>query len=207
MRLLLLIFFFVAFFTQSQTFSRFYYDSLNLVPMGMSPTSDNGAIFTAQQTGTSNHTFITKVNEFGEVTWCKKLGLLGSFTTVSGVKETMDGNFIIPLATLTPIMNSGAVLVKFNSIGDTLWSRRYTDQFSFVEYSKVIETNDSCYVLFWSGNGGSSINVVKIDKDGNTVWSQIIHGAIVNTNSTRALLQSAISLPDNSIVISGLLLI
>lgn len=171
----------------------------------MSPTSDDGAIFTARQTGTSNITFITKVNEFGEVIWCKKLSLLGSFTTVSGPKETMDGNFIVPLTTLTPQVSSSAVLVKMNEFGDTLWSRRYTDQFSLVEYSKVIETNDTCYVLFWGGFGGGLINVVKIDSDGNTLWTKKIFGTLWGTYNASPTIEAALPLSDNSILLSGLL--
>lgn len=71
------------------------------------------------------------------------------------------------------------VLFIFLTI-ETQWERTYggsEDESGFC----VIETEDSCYIVtgntYSFGNGGSDIYVIKINKDGDTIWTRCYGGS------------------------------
>jgi hypothetical protein len=91
--------------------------------------------------------------------------------------KTETGNYLIPV-TIEP--NNGLDgtfpgIIKFNTIGDTLWMRSYYDASKFYSVEKVIQCSDGNIVLVGGTTPDSleynpQIFVMKVDEDGNEIW-------------------------------------
>lgn len=193
--LILVLFFSFQSFSQSE-FSRFYFDSLHSYSRGFGLTADNGAVLLSKSNIQQSN--VTRVDSLGNVVWSKTIEILNKPCDLSEVIETKDNNFVICGAVLS-YSDGGAFLIKLNQNGDTLWSRRYTDNFSLQEYSNIIETADSSYILFWRDFGNGGLSVVKIDKIGNLIWTKSF-----NNNLKKPYMLACAELNDGSLVFSGL---
>ena len=85
---------------------------------------------------------------------------------------TSDSNFIVSGKVLES--NSSkmmASLMKITPIGDTLWTRTYNQStIGNCLSAKVIESNDSNYVIAWADDIGTYLR--KVDPMGNTLWAR-----------------------------------
>ncbi len=196
MKILTFIFLFFSIQCSSQTeFSRFYHDSLNSKSQGLGLTSDGGAILLGNiQNVSSNY---TKVDSSGNVVWSKRFQINNKIVSLTNGLETIDSNYLISGAILNP-STGGGILIKTDRNGDTIWTRRFTDQFSLMEYSKLIETSDSCYLMHWSNFGFGAMNVVKVAASGSILWTKTFYSQIIPS-----YLFSCTELTDGSILFSG----
>ncbi|CAN5579183.1 hypothetical protein BH11BAC1_BH11BAC1_07600 [soil metagenome] len=106
---------------------------------------------------------IIKIDSIGNVNWAKKFK-----GNLSGVAHncfaTYDGNFLISgeaYDTNFTYPNTG-ILIKINSLGDTLWTKCSNDSLSGL--SNVSQTFDSGYIMLSSNNSTSYI--LKTDSNG-----------------------------------------
>jgi hypothetical protein len=170
----------------------------------MLPTSDGGALFACKPNGTFYHVILTKVDQFGEIEWTKQISQTGSSSPSNGIKETFDGNYLLSLASLYPNPGSnggGGTLVKLNTLGDTLWTRRYADNVTSTVLTDIILTADSNYIMYWEGvSYEGSLNIVKISPMGTLIWSRHY---TPNSNFTQLNINSGTELNDGSLVFSG----
>jgi hypothetical protein len=113
--------------------------------------------------------YVVKVTSNGDKVWEKYLytsgGLFGD-----AIDKDAYGNFYIVVWKNTS--SNQWLLIKFNSSGDTLWSRTIQDQInSFdIPYSIVV-SSDYVYAASSAGNGPEKYILYKFDLDGNTLFS------------------------------------
>jgi len=145
-------------------------------------TNDGGYIVagTIQDSATASaHLFIMKTNSNGDTLWTKSYGSNGNSYGYS-VRQTNNNGFII--AGEIDSLGAGgydALLIKTNSIGDTLWAKTYgginDDGAESVEL-----TMDGGYIITGYTNsfgaGGSDVYLIKTDSIGDTLWTKTYGG-------------------------------
>ena len=139
-------------------------------------TTDDGYIITGLTflpSPANNHdVFLLKMDSLGDTLWTKTYGGLQT-DRGHGIQQTYDGGYIIVGTTL----NAGGFketpfLIKTDSLGDTLWTKRYNSVNDFYAYS-VQQTKDSGYIIC----GGMS-DLIRTDADGNVLWTKEYQGTI-----------------------------
>ena len=120
-------------------------------------TKDNGYLLplsVIQDTEYSTYyAYLVKTDAAGNIQWAKRYFTDLSTPGIGDVKSTLDGNYIV--ATF------GGDIVKINSVGEVLWSKKFVSGF----YT-IVPTSDSGFVL------GGHHAMLKIDNNGNLVWSK-----------------------------------
>jgi len=113
-------------------------------------TIDDGIVLTGYYYYSSQYYFhadvhLIKTNIIGELIWDKKLWHSG---IGNSVQETSDQGFIVVAqSTFDETGNTGNLyLIKTNSLGDTIWTRKYLSNQSGIGYS-VKQTTDEGYVF------------------------------------------------------------
>jgi hypothetical protein len=124
--------------------------------------------------------FFLPVESFGQTTFERFFG--GSESDGGNfVQQTSDGGFVITGSTSS--FGAGGVdiyLIKTNSSGDTLWTRTYGG--SGYDTGRCVRQTfpDSGYIIVGStdsyGTGGLDIYLIKIDTDGDTLWTKTYGG-------------------------------
>ncbi|MFN8164692.1 MAG: T9SS type A sorting domain-containing protein [Bacteroidia bacterium] len=106
-----------------------------------------------------------------------------TYATMQCIRQTLDGGLVFTGMNLN---NQNAVVVKTNEFGDTLWMRNFPP-FGFAATTAGITLlPDSGYMINMSSNGALSANpygLIRLDKDGNTVWSNLLGDAVANIHS------------------------
>lgn len=131
--------------------------------------------------------YMARIDGAGGTVWEKTLSP-GERQWAMSVAKTNDSGFVLAggLYTSDPHHRSWAYLVRINSQGDTLWTRKYAKASAEVATS-VISVRDGGYVLAGaSSNGYNRYDgyLVKTDAIGDTVWTRTFGGAeedIVNS--------------------------
>jgi hypothetical protein len=101
--------------------------------------------------------------------WAKKLGNELPNKAYYSI-ETSDGGFLATGYTQNTESNCDIWVVKFNSKGDTLWSRTYADGNIDIGF-QVLEASDGYIII--SGYGSyNSPWIIKVDDNGGFIWSQ-----------------------------------
>jgi hypothetical protein len=145
-------------------------------------TSDGGYIIVGQTgsfgAGRSDF-YLVKTDANGDTLWTRTYG--GSSTDMGwSVQQTTDGGYIV--AGMTTSFGAGSYdvyVVKTDANGDTLWTRTYGGSGSDVSYS-VQQTTDGGYIVAGYtrsfGAGQSDVWLVKIDANGDTLWTRTCGG-------------------------------
>ncbi|MEW6469540.1 MAG: T9SS type A sorting domain-containing protein [Bacteroidota bacterium] len=149
----------------------------------MTQTADSGFAII----GTSNNEclglndmYFIKTGADRTVRWSRAYGGAGSEKGRSLV-STFDGGYA--LAGFTNSFGNGGYdgyIVRINSWGNIIWSRTLGgSNWDFI-YS-IAQTGDSGFVVcgetYSFGNGGKDAYAVRLDKNGNTVWTKTYGGA------------------------------
>ncbi len=145
--------------------------------------------------------WVIRVNTSGNLVWSKSYGSTER-DILYDMKQTDDGGFIIAGHTESfGHMNNytDAWLIRTDYNGDTLWTKTWGGETHDGAMS-VVQTSDGGYV--WTGYlNVSTFNqdlwVLKIDGDGNTLWSKT-YGATFN-NIGRSINKTI----DGSLIIAG----
>ncbi|NQU05830.1 MAG: T9SS type A sorting domain-containing protein [Calditrichaeota bacterium] len=125
--------------------------------------------------------WVVRINVDGDSLWSRTYGGENSDYGMS-VIQTDDGGYLI--AGKTRSFGAGSMdmwLIKINAEGDSLWSRTYGGE--GLDYGKsVIKTLDDCYVFVGGtqsfGAGGADAYLVKIDAEGDSLWSRTLGDGI-----------------------------
>jgi hypothetical protein len=153
-------------------------------------TSDGGYIAsgTSQVWGPDtmllSEAFLVKTNAIGDTLWIKSYG--GTyFETGNSVIQTANNGYILAGSTSETthsfVTDSLDVfIVRTNSGGDTLWSKRYGGNDN--EWANSIQqSNDNGYIIAGTttsfGAGNKDIYLIRTDANGNVMWSKTYGGA------------------------------
>lgn len=156
----------------------------------------------------SEDIWIMKTTPGGNVIWSKTIGMQKD-ETINGIKYTSDGGFIIAGTTNSVSTFTQGWIVKTDSNGVVQWSEVLGTQYSNI--TQISELNDGSYgvsgVLYTDFSGDStgkiksvkkSTNVVlKLDKEGNTIWWRSFR--FYNTEGLKTISQ----LKDSTLIITG----
>ncbi|MEI7663073.1 MAG: T9SS type A sorting domain-containing protein [Bacteroidota bacterium] len=111
----------------------------------MQRTSDNAVIICGNSTKYwyPPNACLMKVSLSGDSLW-KKRYILNSYTSLNSVTQTFDSGFVSVGYYVTGFIAqasiSDALIIKTNSLGDTLWTRRYGWPNSFNDARYVVES-------------------------------------------------------------------
>jgi|GEM_PF-7061254 len=134
------------------------------------PTNDNGSIIGGTSDWISNsYPFLAKTDYYGNLQWAKSFTYLEESGGCS-LDITKDSGFI-----LAGYSSGGALIIKTNFLGDTLWVNTYQSRMSPSYYS-VTTCNVGDYIA--CGRTGDNLSwmehilLTKTSQDGSLIWSK-----------------------------------
>ena len=135
--------------------------------------------------------YLIKIDENGSMVWEKTYGGKNG-DVVETIAKTEDGGFIVAGNT-DSFTNYGwdVYIIKIDKKGNMLWQKAHGGSKDDKAYA-ITQTEDGGFVIAGDtksfGNGKSDVYLVKIDKNGNTIWQRTYGGkgwdtarAITNT--------------------------
>jgi len=140
-------------------------------------TSDGGYIVTG---GKDNDVYLVKTDSMGDSVWARKYG--GSNSDIgNSVKETSDKGYIITGKYGKDGSTSSIYLIRVDSLGDTLWTRKFnyfggSGNWRYSIGRSVCETPDFGFIIAGLGKEEQDIIntaylcAIKTDSDGKKMW-------------------------------------
>ncbi len=115
---------------------------------------------------------LMQLDSTGNKKWQKVYGGGTHSYTCSDVINVTSGNYVF-----TGSKDSGIIILKFNNVGDSIWSRTFFDPLNYLGVSRCILTKDKAILLVGIAQGKKNslyqVLVIKIDSVGNTKWRKI----------------------------------
>jgi type IX secretion system substrate protein len=175
-------------------------------------TGDDGARYVAQTfdsgfiiSGVTNSfgagardIYIIKTDSNGNIEWSKTFGTINNDISYS-IIQTSDSGFVALGILNAWTTNSDMILIKLNSLGDTLWTKQYGGSGSDIGYS-IHETFDHNLAIAGATSSfvtSSSAFILITDSIGDKIWAKYYSG----TGSTTGTYVSQTS--DSGFVLSG----
>jgi hypothetical protein len=143
-------------------------------------TNDSGYIITGECSsfGSGNlYTFLIKTDHNGDILWTKMFGAVMEDAVGNSVQKTTDGGYVIAGWIWTIEKGKDVQLIKTDSNGDTLWTKKYGGNDNEVGNS-VQQTNDGGYIIIGGINSIISdttrthVYLIKTDNNGDTLWTK-----------------------------------
>jgi hypothetical protein len=122
--------------------------------------------------------FVSSSQSFFRINWEKTYDI-NQRDKINTVLKTTDGNYLLGGETTSASVPGQKILiVKMNPNGDLIWYKTYGSDAEFGFKSITKAGADGYYILGTKqpGTATSRIYVVKIDKDGNTLWETTTGG-------------------------------
>jgi hypothetical protein len=147
------------------------------------PTSDGGFVaagYTYSYGAGNVDVFVIKTDTSGDTLWTRAFGG-PSLDYGYDVCETNDGAYVIAGYTMSfGAGDEDVYLLKLDSDGDVLWTRTYGGA-GLDEARSVCFTSDGYIVAAGQtesfGSGVSDVYLLKVDADGDTLWTRTFGGA------------------------------
>ena len=167
----------------------------------------SGNVFIAGESkglNTNRDFVLIKYNSQGEEQWIKRYNGIGNSDEIPvAVVTDTAGNSIITGHSWTVGSLFDFVTIKYNSEGDTLWTRKYNGSANGNELASdlISDTSGNIYVT-GSSFGPGTINdfiLVKYNSNGDEMWAQTYNGPVNgNDNFTSITLDNS-----SNVIISG----
>lgn len=164
-----------------------YGDTLIDNVFSIKPTSDSGYIiggWSSSRSGTNEDfdCYMLKIDRAGFLQWesyCTDSSNCGAYDIV----QTDDGGYLLAGGAKSSniTMNFDLFVARADQFGDTIWTRRYVvpgrELWDGIAYT-IIGTADGNYVvageIFLQMENRSDIYILKIDDNGDTLWTRLI---------------------------------
>lgn len=157
-------------------------------------TASGDFIIVGEQ-GPSMNVYAFRINPSGNIIWTKVYKGEKYLWMMSAIMSTNDGNFIAA----GDILN-GIYILKIKPDGDTIWTKTFSCQ-NEVEVLAMTKTPEGDFILAgyidYSINGGKDVYLLKINNDGDSIWSKIYGGA--NYEYANAITPT----PDGNFIVAG----
>jgi hypothetical protein len=140
-------------------------------------TADSGYVVTGYtcSVDTLGDAWLIKIDANGDTVWSRTYGAMQGSSGML-VQQTHDGGYVITGRTL--LFGPGGpdvLLIRTDSIGDTLWTRTYGGA-GDDGGSSVQQTTDGGYIIVANtssfGAGGQVAWLIKTDSTGDTLWTR-----------------------------------
>lgn len=173
--------------------------------------SDNGSAITVDGSGNSyvaGYTFgngserdicVVKINSSGDTLWVKKIdGSAGKTDQANAIAVDASGNVYITGYAKNKITGNDFLTIKFNALGDTVWTRPYnglgngTDKATSI----FVDAVGNVYVTGSTDNDPSVLSnddyvTVKYNSAGLKLWAATFNGAANGTDKASGMLVDA----------------
>jgi uncharacterized delta-60 repeat protein len=165
-------------------------------------SSDGGYVvagWTASFGAGDDDIFVVKLDSSGNVVWAKTIGG-SSWDEARSIIQSSDGGYVV--AGETESFGAGdddIFVVKLDSSGNVVWAKTIGGS-SYDFANSITQSSDGGYVVagYTSSFGaGGDIYIVKLDSDGNVVWTKTIGGSSMDV--ARSIIRSS----DGSYVVAG----
>jgi len=123
---------------------------------------------------------VIKTNSIGDTLWLNTYGG-ASYDELYSICEDNNGNYLICGTTYNLVNGSYDIyVIKITVNGELIWDRSFGGTGPDNSYS-IIQTNDNNYVIVGStesfGAEGIDVYLIKINSDGDTIWTRTFGGA------------------------------
>ena len=165
-----------------------YGDSGSAYANSIQPTTDGGYIIAG---GMEDSVWILKIDGSGDTLWTRRYKPWTRECVGHDVKQTSDGGYIVSgeLPQNHPQGFNVAILIKTNSVGDTIWTTfRYEGS-----GNSVVQTLDGGYIVAGEVEMWEYCPAIflKTDSVGNHLWCQVYYTDPVYNNSAKCILEKA----------------
>ena len=170
----------------------------------LSPLSDGGVFIAASlenpvSTQGALDVFFSRIDEQGDTLWTSAIIDTSYNQVLSSVAIAPDGNFLLFSFIYPPgntVNNSDLLLTKISADGDTIWQK--THDLGGTNFSGQIIPlpNDSSFMAFQLG---SSPKLIKFDKHGEIVSTNILEGLTTNNPAHNAMVETT----DSGFLLAG----
>ncbi|MBK8445054.1 MAG: T9SS type A sorting domain-containing protein [Sphingobacteriales bacterium] len=136
------------------------------------PNTNNYLLSYTYGKDNKRYQLVGAIDDTGEVLWEKHYHYPNYTTTFfTEVYFQPDGGFVSVAHQANDIPRTEALVMRFNSTGDTLWTKRIGIESSENQYTRgFLATSDGGYLLTGLSFEGNYAWEVKIDSLGNTCW-------------------------------------
>ncbi|MBL7727653.1 MAG: hypothetical protein JNM68_08210, partial [Dinghuibacter sp.] len=162
-----------------QTFQKTYGGAGDEFIQDLRSTPDGGYIATGRTNsfGAGNYDgLVIKYDDKGVVQWTKTYGGAG-FDWLYRIKPTGGGYITVGSTGSFGAPVADAWIMKLDNIGNVVWARRFGENTANGEAgTNVIETSDGGFLFSAINNragGVASSMLIKLDNNGNTLWSRV----------------------------------
>ncbi|UCC80056.1 MAG: hypothetical protein JSW64_01480 [Candidatus Zixiibacteriota bacterium] len=136
-------------------------------------TDDGGFLAVGHGYGSGWDVYMVRLNESGDSLWSKKYG--GSHPDAAyGVTQTADGGFaLVGQYANDDFGDTDLWLLRVDSLGDTLWTRKYSYSGGWSRGEAIAKTSDGGFVIAgqnWLTLTNVVMLLVRTDSLGNEIW-------------------------------------
>jgi len=134
-------------------------------------TPDNG--FAISFWDENDSTGILKIDVAGNIQWWKHFYLYNG-ANFKNIAVTAAGDFILAGVAIIPAGNFQGIVMKTNSIGDSIWVKNYCNPGCWSDFYELQETNDGNIIAagMLSPSALWGMYIVKLDSNGDTLWTR-----------------------------------
>ncbi|MDD5528755.1 MAG: T9SS type A sorting domain-containing protein [bacterium] len=162
-------------------------------------TTDGGYVIVGHSySAAKKEISLIKTDSIGDTLWIKKfespLGSLGPLISGRCVRQTTDNGYII-IGNLFGGDKTGGIIIKTDSMGDTLWIKGYNFAMAYIQ-----QTTDNGYIIAGSDDYGDRTALCKIDSLGMIVWGEFFYNTSLEGGCSGFSVQQ---LPDKGYVMCG----
>lgn len=122
--------------------------------------------------------YLIKTDENGNEEWSESFGGLNSEYGFSVIEDGLGGYYVTGVTMSYGTSLASVILIKTNSFGNPIWTKIYggNDITQWERANFLIKTNDNNLMLIGKttsfGAGESDILLIKVDLEGNLIWSK-----------------------------------
>lgn len=173
----------------------------NTTPYALLLTTDSCYLVAGQAYGSmTGASTLTKIAQDGSVMWSQKYGDATHRISVRSVAPAGENGFMMAVAFDSAQIVNHLALVRVDSAGQMLWSRKYNDP-AFIQWDgqAIRQTRDGGYVITGAKLGNTyTMAALKTDSLGNIEWSKQY---CLGNNKDRSY--DIRELPDSGFVLCG----
>jgi hypothetical protein len=142
--------------------------------------TDGSYILTGYSVDTMSNqtrTFAWKISNTFSMVWQKSFG--NDIGQGKSIKKVFNNGYVVCGFISNTITGYDGYIIRLNQNGDTLWTKNVgTNAWDFL--NKIIVTPDSGFIAVGKSYGTATFDsdawIIKLDKNGNTVWSKFYGG-------------------------------